>query len=129
MPDVSECSICLDDLDNNASLVTEVACGNRHRFHEICFRRYTITQRNMNMMDGDYGTSEYGTWPSKISCPLCRNPINQEIVIIPNGNENENENEGYYDCKTRCGRLFLVIKLLFLVACVTVAIYIAVRGF
>ena len=121
MPDVSECSICLEDLDNNASLVTEVACGNRHRFHEICFRRYTITHRNMNM-----GLDE-GTWPSKISCPLCRNPINQEIVIIPN--ENEREKEGYNDCKTRCGRLFLAVKLLFLVACVTVAIYIAVRGF
>ena len=115
MPDVSECSICLEDLDNNAILVTEVACGNRHRFHEICFRRYMITKRNMGL--------DEGTWPLKISCPLCRNPINQEIVIIPN------ENEGYNNCKTRCGRLFLAVKLLFLVACVTVAIYIAVRGF
>jgi hypothetical protein len=121
MPDVNECSICLDDLDNGpTSLVTEVACGNRHRFHEICFRRYTMTQRNMNV-DSEHGLHLHLQQP-KIVCPLCRNTINQEIVIIYEGEEDQD------DCKTRYNILIITMKFLFLAACFVLSIYFAAHG-
>ena len=119
MPDdaKTECSICLEELDG--ALVVEVACGNRHRFHETCFRRHSAP-----------GTRR------PVTCPLCRNAIHEILVESPLVGEEEREGEGERDrpcTPSWCGVVWirgkerLVAELAFLLATLGVGVYVLSR--
>jgi hypothetical protein len=57
---LDECSICLDTLNNNNSVILE--CN--HDFHLICIMKHIIINRQSNRI---------------IKCPLCRTDINRHI--------------------------------------------------
>ena len=61
MLDVSQCPICLDDLDNTNLTVLECT----HSFHSKCFLEYFEKSKNI------------------ISCPICRTTVHEKIKDHP----------------------------------------------
>ena len=59
--DVSQCPICLDDLDNTNLTVLECT----HSFHSKCFLEYFEKSKNI------------------ISCPICRTTVHEKIKDHP----------------------------------------------
>jgi len=55
---MAECSICLAFLkDDEAKLITDLDCSNRHQFHQECLTKWIVHNDN---------------------CPLCREKINAD---------------------------------------------------
>lgn len=58
--DIEECSICLDDMDNEYNSICSLEC--KHRFHTHCITLYTTSR-------------EFDS-----HCPLCRKKIEKIYV-------------------------------------------------
>lgn len=60
--DTERCSICLNPLKSSKNMTTRFSCG--HEFHEKCIRNWNRSKR---------------TVIQKTTCPLCRNPISNQM--------------------------------------------------